>query len=478
VGTKRLSPPEPTKRQAGVIAADTDGPKCPQISTSDGVTFEGQEDCLALNVYRPAERDPSRLLPVLVWIHGGSFDTGSGSDYNPKRLVGTDTIVITINYRLGALGFLAADGLASDYGLMDQQAALDWVQRNVTAFGGDPKLVTIQGQSAGAASVCAHLTLPQAQGKERFSRAIIQSGSCASEPLELAKVESAKLAEQFKTWLGCKPEDLAKCLRDSKTPAATIVGLSKVAGVLYGIVTDSDSSSVLTLAPANVVAEGKQYQVPVLIGDITDEMSLFTFIKGKYQKLTVDDYPIELAKIFKDFKDKVDAIVAEYPVGKYDTPTLAINAVLNDSGVYYFQALGGCVTAWVADAFSRSTTTYAYELDDPNFTWWNGNRGATHTSDLPYLFDLKTPLSKSFEQNQNDLADVMVKAWHDFVHGGAPAEGWPAYSRDKDGKSFARLLKPSESSETRETIQTINLREAHHCQFWEDTLKAPANPDG
>lgn len=141
--------------------------------------LRGAEDCLYLNVYAP---QGARQLPVMVWIHGGGYQTGAGSNFNPSTLAGEQqVVVVTVNYRLGALGFLAASGLeqggaVGNYGLQDQQMALKWVRQNIAAFGGDPRNVTAFGESAGGMSVCQQLSMPGAQGL--FNKAIIQSGPC------------------------------------------------------------------------------------------------------------------------------------------------------------------------------------------------------------------------------------------------------------------------------------------------------------
>lgn len=167
LGALRFAPPAPAPPWIGELDATRPGPVCLQpaalAATAD---LTSRENCLTLSIHRPAARASNEALPVLLWLHGGSFHSGAGSLYDPRRLVlAGDVLVVTINYRLGALGFLAhpelsgeaPDGLSGDYGLMDQQAALSWVKDNIAAFGGDRQRVTLQWQSAGGASVCAQL---------------------------------------------------------------------------------------------------------------------------------------------------------------------------------------------------------------------------------------------------------------------------------------------------------------------------------
>src|SRR6202042_3165197 len=172
------------------------------------------EDCLYLNVFTPAA-NKARNLPVMVWVHGGSLRTGESDDYNPAGLVRDGVVVVTINYRLGALGFLADSALAShpggpsgNYGLMDQQAALRWVQRNIRGFGGNPRNVTLSGESSGGLSVLSQLVSPGARGL--FARAIVESGTYDLTQPTLATAETA--GEAFAAKVGCASQSAA-CLR-------------------------------------------------------------------------------------------------------------------------------------------------------------------------------------------------------------------------------------------------------------------------
>ena len=185
VGALRWRPPQPVAAWTGVHPADHYGNVCAQPSSGDG-PGSTSEDCLYINVQRPALGDTRQRLPVYVYIHGGGLTTGDGSYFNMEKIVReTGVIGVTFNYRLGVFGFLAHPGLTAEqgesgnYGFLDQQAALRWLRRNVAAFGGDPSRVTVGGESAGGWSVCAHLVSPGSRGL--FAQAIIQSGSCQTE---------------------------------------------------------------------------------------------------------------------------------------------------------------------------------------------------------------------------------------------------------------------------------------------------------
>src|ERR1700722_15565517 len=221
VGSLRWEPPVPAPHSNATQHVVAFGPHCPQGASPFGLPSV-TEDCLFLNVYTPPHQHFGfGGLPVMLWYHGGAFVVGESNDYDPVRLVAKNVIVVTVNYRLGALGFLAHPALDSEkhlfanYGLLDQQAALAWVRRNAGAFGGDPRRITIFGESAGGASVISQLASPLAAGM--FSKAIIESGAYANTPT-LAKAEAQGTA--FATTAGCASQTAA-CLR--ALPVATLL---------------------------------------------------------------------------------------------------------------------------------------------------------------------------------------------------------------------------------------------------------------
>jgi para-nitrobenzyl esterase len=222
VGELRWRGPRPVEQWAGVRDATRLGSDCVQAIGRDAVLgggggiVVGSEDCLVLNVYAPA--GSQEALPVMVFLHGGAFTIGAGANYDPSRLaVEQGRVVVTVNFRLGALGWLAhpefaakGEGVGGNWGLMDQQAALRWVQANIARFRGDPGDVTLFGESSGAWSACYLMTSPQSEGL--FHRVILQSGPCL-EPHSLnpAAVEAVK-GMAFAEGLGCEAWDVA-CLR-------------------------------------------------------------------------------------------------------------------------------------------------------------------------------------------------------------------------------------------------------------------------
>src|SRR6266487_1836192 len=274
-GNLRWRPPQPPAEWRGVRDATQFAPSCPQPVSPFLPPGPVSEDCLYLNVYTPAlsisdmRSGDQDSRPVLVWIHGGGLTEEAGRNYDGSKLAADGTVVVTINYRLGALGFLAHPALASrpggpagNYGLMDQQAALRWVQRNIARFGGDPHNVTIAGQSAGGLSVLAQLVSPGARGL--FQRAIVQSGTFALTQRPLATAEAA--GETFARNVGC-PDQTAACLRS--VPASDLV--SKFGVEIPGVV----DGSVLTQSIGTALARGQFARVPVVNGITHDEELLF-----------------------------------------------------------------------------------------------------------------------------------------------------------------------------------------------------------
>src|ERR1700691_470880 len=216
----------------GVRDATRFAPHCPQLASPFGQASTS-EDCLFLNVFTPSHRPPGAGSPVMVWIHGGALVTGESNDYDPTKLVEDGVTVVTINYRLGALGFLAdpaladANGQSGDYGLEDQQAALRWVQRNIASFGGNAHNVTLFGESAGGLSTLSQVASPQARGL--FQKAIVESGSYNLTQASLSAAEAAGTA--FAAKAGCASQtapQVSACLRS--LPVSTILANEDTAG--------------------------------------------------------------------------------------------------------------------------------------------------------------------------------------------------------------------------------------------------------
>jgi para-nitrobenzyl esterase len=458
VGNLRWRPPAAAASWHGVRDATQFGPSCPQAASPFGPPGSFSEDCLYLNVYTPAAHGGGGR-PVLVWIHGGGLTQDGGRNYDGAKLAADGTVVVTINYRLGALGFLAHPALASrpggaagNYGLMDQQAALRWVQRNIAQFGGDPHNVTIAGQSAGGLSVLAQMVSPGARGL--FQRAIVESGTFALNQRPLATAEAA--GETFATAVGC-PDQTAACLRN--VPVADLV--SKFGVEIPGVV----DGSVLTQPIGTALARGQFARVPVINGITHDEELIFvaglglTVSQGTNVLLAAPldnsaDYQADIANALGVSAARAAAIASEYPFST-DPPAFVPFSVLVSDASFACPALQ--VDRWIA---ARGVPTYAYQFNDdmaPVNILGKSLGVATHGAELPYLFDQpNTPVTLSADQQA--LAASMRTDWASFAGTGNPSSRalpWPSFN----GTRVLSLV-PLQSQ------VTTDFAAAHHCSFW------------
>src|SRR5580692_9534191 len=363
-GNLRWRPPQPASSWSGVRDATQFGASCPQAQAHNPFLPPGtiSEDCLYLNVYTPTLRSGSGR-PVLVWIHGGGLVQDGGRNYDGTKLAAAGTVVVTINYRLGALGFLAHPALAShgaagNYGLMDQQAALRWVQRNIARFGGDPRNVTIAGQSAGGLSVLAQMVSPGARGL--FQRAIVQSGTFALNQRPLATAEAS--GEKFAQSVGCA-DQTAACLRN--VPVSDLV--AKFGVEIPGVV----DGSVLTQPIGAALARGQFARVPVINGITHDEELLFvaglgiTVSQGTNIPLAAPlsdsaNYQPDIAQALGVPAARAAAIANEYPLSAYPNSVVAFSLLVSDAS---FACPALQVDRWTA---ARGLPTYAYQFNDDN----------------------------------------------------------------------------------------------------------------
>lgn len=461
VGPLRWRPPQPAAAWTGIRDATRPGSPCVQESHP----AVGSEDCLTVNVWTPAG-STGQKRPVMVWIHGGGFINGHGDMYDARRLAARgDIVVVTLNYRMGALGFLAHPALGpygqvGNYGLIDQQAALRWVRDNIANFGGDPTKVTIAGESAGGMSVCDHLVAPASAGL--FRAAIIQSGPCQAQ-VDLATAQD--VSRGFAESVGCggpdaDPDAVAQCLR--ALPATRVASAPWYVHIdthsLTGPVFDTH---VLPVDPMAGFAAGKAAKVPVLIGSNRDEFTLFaalTYLRTGAE-VTAAQYRQALARTVRD---DADAVLEQYPPTRYGgSVSLAFSTAVGDH-------VFACVTDRMVEALANhAPAVYAYEFNDPHpptpepLTRVPFPLGATHASEVRYLLDVggTAPLNPA----QQKLSDQMIDYWSQFVATGAPAAAgqpqWPAFGDDPDHAQWM-TLRPDGSR-----IST-DFATDHRCAFW------------
>jgi para-nitrobenzyl esterase len=451
VGALRWQPPWPAAPWRGIRQATSLAPHCPQPASPFGVASTS-ENCLYLNVYSPAGAR-NRDLPVMVWVHGGSLLVGESDDYNPAALTRDGVIVVTINYRIGALGFLADTALASapggpsgDYGLMDQQAALRWVQRNIRGLGGNPGDVTLFGESAGGLSVLSQLVSPGARGL--FQRAIVESGTYDLTQQSLASAESAGAA--FATRAGCAT-NTATCLRG--LPVSAIVDNEDFGGYEPNI-----DSAVLPRSIITALASGQFSHVPVIIGTNHDEWRLFVGLDqlDGAPAVTAANYVAEISSTVGVPTTVATVVADEYPLSSYSSPAAALGAVGTD-------AIFACPALVTEDELSKYTPTYAYEFNDENapdrfLPSFGFPYGAAHAFELQYLFDLSdTQYPGALSASQQRLARVMKRDWTSFAKAGVPAAAWPQFAAA--GQRALSLVPPRPQLEAGYSAE-------HHCSFW------------
>ena len=465
-GNLRWRPPVPHAPWFAPLQDTQFANHCPQPPSPFGIASV-TEDCLFLNVFTPDSDDFFHPRAVMVWIHGGALVFGESNDYQPTALVHDGVIVVTINYRLGALGFLAHSAFAGettdpdrdrdsdpnsagDYGLMDQQLALRWVRDNIRFFGGDPLNVTIFGESAGGLSVFSQLASPSSEGF--FHKAIIESGAYALNTQTLAAAEVAGTA--FAAAAGCSAQTAA-CLR--ALPVTTILANEDFAGYTPNI-----DGEFFPLSLNTALATGQFHHVPVIHGSNHDEWRLFTaldFDLTRAGPIANNDAAYEAA-LATLVGPAAPLVAAQYFLASFPSADIAF-ATAGTDVVFACPALGADLS------MSQLVSLSTYEFNDENapqdflppvsFPY-----AAAHASELQYLFALPVTVPRPpLNAQQLQLSRAMQHYWTNFAKFGNPnGPGVPVWQEfNPQVGNFQSLIPPS-------PVQETDFAASHHCAFW------------
>jgi carboxylesterase type B len=442
-GTRRWKAPQASAAWRGTLMATQFGPVCPQFAVPNPPTPQTQaqaatqsEDCLSLNVWTPQGAAPDARLPVMVYIYGGSFAAGASSYplYDGAYLAANkNVIIVSFNYRVGVLGFLATDSLRGNYGFMDQQLALSWVQKNIRGFGGDPAKVTIFGESAGAMSVGLHVF--SAPGSKRLFRAAIMESNFLALPYKSLK-DQINVGNIFKQGLNCADEI---CLRatsvndlllaqNSFVPQMSIV----FSGTKYYIpFSPAIDGKLLREQPMVASARGGNRK-PILIGTNKNEALLFT----ENDNLDYASYAANVASLFgKDF----EAVMERYRTDEPSRLDVVWGQVQTDNLLI-------CAARRMAS--EARAPAYAYLFNhQPSFPVWGGpacrsDDNVCHGDELPFVFHSADQIGGKFTPPEAGLSDAMGTYWTNFARDLDPngAKGtsttaalprWPVFTRQQ-----------------------------------------------
>lgn len=435
-GDLRWRPPQPAKPWEGIYKADKFGPSCPQAVSKDfgPEWYPGNmsEDCLYLNVWTPASNS-SEKLPVMVFIYGGAYMRGSSTLplYNGTALAKKGVVVVTFNYRVGVLGYMAHPQLSKEspnntsgnYALLDQEAVLKWVQKNIAAFGGDPAHVTIFGESAGAANIISQLAIPQSKGL--YSQAIVESGGIWSNGPAIigyrTKAEAENYGQKFAESLGYSGADAIQKMRNvsafdlvNKTPNAWNSTFWSFHDPAFKPTIDG---WLIPEEPQEVFRQGRQNPVNLLIGSNADEGTLL----AAKTNLTAPGY----WKFLQDsFGESAIQMLARYPARNESEVQYRMERIATDID---FALASKFIAESMAD-LNQSTYLYKFTYVLPGQP-----NGAYHTSELYFVF---RPSYWKADPTSAEVSDYVIDMWTRFAKTGNPNGGinvtWPQYSSEKD----------------------------------------------
>jgi para-nitrobenzyl esterase len=476
VGDLRWRPPAPARKWQGTLDATAYGSTCPQVTEFGAFAGPSSvtEDCLHLNVFTTGATGKKK--PVIVWIHGGGNIDGESNDYDGSRLAtggpgGEETVVVTINYRLGLLGFISNPALNAEghpwgnYGILDQQAALRWVQRNIAAFGGDPANVTLGGQSAGTRDTEASLFSPLAKGL--FHRAILESYpemSWATADTMLvsgtAFAEAAGCPGTTAAAAACLRQlSAARILQLQGTPAAQSPFAAPI-----GVFPDG---TIVPVQPGVAWTTGQFQRMPILVGLVHDEanfgIGITEYFSGQPPvPMTAAQYQAAVSS----------ATLAQYPLTSYgNNPQLAFDRASTDPIA--------CTTLHVLQLIGPRTPTYGYEFTYQSAPYYFPKMPgfhplAAHTIDIQFLFpgyhggnlgvnlDPASGLPRSLDAQETQFSDQLVAAWTKFARYGNPNGAgnapWPQFT----GSAPALLQENIPST----PYSAAQFYADHKCDYW------------
>ncbi|XP_077180785.1 cholinesterase-like isoform X1 [Paroedura picta] len=510
VGKWRFQKPVPHQPWSHILEATNFGNSCPQklLSGMPGAEVFNpntplSEDCLFLNVWVPHPR-PSTPAAVLVWIHGGGFYQGTASlaIYDGAFLAATQNVlVVSMNYRLGVLGFLSlTPACPGNMGLWDQQLALRWVRENAAAFGGDPTRITIFGESAGGASVNYHLLSPGSQ--PLFARAVLQSGTATAPWAWVSSEEAKRRALSLAGMMGCtEGEDAAivSCLQEKK--------LEDFQTHMFLVNLNVENQNIPTLQfmptidgdflpddPQKLVESRRFQSKPIMIGTTSDEGSILVFLtvasshRFSESLLPWEELLMHLnTTIPNATEDFIQSIALTYSKEEPEGPAQNRSALTQAWGDYFFVCPANRIATETA---KNGIPVYAYTFTHHiNGSFWPEWMGSVHGSEVPYLFGTLTVLlgtNRTCTEAELELITQMMQYWAEFARSGNPTptdvgeKTWPLY--DPEEQNFFRI--------STEPPQVMTPSPARHCDLWSAHLSEasrpnhpsdtaiPANPEG